>query len=47
MYTLYITTIQYTMAGMMEVTGRIISTADLARRYGLTDIDGSTPMDLR
>ena len=35
------------MAGMMEVTGRIISTADLARRYGLTDIDGSTPMDLR
>ena len=43
----YITTIHYTMAGMMEVTGRIISTADLARRYGLTDIDGSTPMDLR
>ena len=35
------------MAGMMEVTGRIISTVDLARRYGLTDIDGSTPMDLR
>ena len=35
------------MAGMMEVTGRIISTADLARRYRLTDIDGSTPMDLR
>ena len=31
----------------MNFTGRIVSTADLARHYGFTDIDGRTPVDLR
>jgi len=32
---------------IMSRTGKIINTADVAREYGFTDIDGSTPVDFR
>ena len=32
---------------IMERTGKIINTADVARQYGFTDIDGNNPIDFR
>ena len=34
-------------ASVMERSGRIINTADVARQYGITDIDGTVPIDFR
>ena len=34
-------------ASVMERSGKIINTADVARQYGITDIDGTVPIDFR
>ena len=34
-------------ASVMERSGKIINTADVARQYGITDIDGTVPLDFR
>jgi len=34
-------------SNIMDRTGKIINTADVAREYGIKDIDGTVPIDLR
>ena len=34
-------------SNIMARTGKIINTADVAREYGIKDIDGTVPIDLR
>ena len=34
-------------SNIMGRTGKIINTADVAREYGIKDIDGTVPIDLR